>query len=445
MDSLLQKLSSLWTRGSMNRDILLTSFSVVVGRVLGFLVPFFVAAVFGTSDRTDAFFLAFGLTLFFSMVIGYIFETVIVPMITDARVKGADMGEIVGAVMVRSTFFVTIAVALLVLGFQPALRLTTHLSPEIIRLSFVLMAEMVPIIYFTVWTSAFNGALNAYKSFHVPALSPGFRSLIVIAGIFYFGGPLNVHAISIGFSVGEFIRLLISSYYFTKEVGRLKVTTQHIPVVGEFFKSAFYQTLGFCFFFAFPIVNQVMASWLGSGEISVYAYAERLRNVPFILFATGAVPVALSHWANRYSRQPGQFLWSDVRRSVWFLTAGSAVVALGLVLMRDSLAGMALGRGEFPTAKIRVVSNLFALMLASLPFEVMALLCTRILVIFRKDKLYMIVTLVKLILIGVLNYPLMRSMGILGIGVSVALMSTVYGVFLCGYARHLLQVKTLDA
>ena len=87
----------------MRKDLIKTSLLAALGRASGFLIPFIIAAAFGTGGETDAFFLAYGFILFAVLVVGGLFETLIVPSVTEARNNGRDVGLLVGAIITRST------------------------------------------------------------------------------------------------------------------------------------------------------------------------------------------------------------------------------------------------------------------------------------------------------------------------------------------------------
>lgn len=81
------------------RDTVTTTFFSTIGKAVGFLVPFFIAAWFGVTGETDAFFFAYGLILFFSMIFAPTVEGVIVPYIAEAKSQSKDVGKFVGRIL----------------------------------------------------------------------------------------------------------------------------------------------------------------------------------------------------------------------------------------------------------------------------------------------------------------------------------------------------------
>jgi putative peptidoglycan lipid II flippase len=419
----------------MHRDLINTSLLVVVGRASGFLIPFVIAAAFGTTRQTDAFFLSYSLVLFITLVVTNLFETLVVPYVSNERAKGRKVGVLVGGIMAKSTAILSLATVFLLLLIKPLLTLTTDFQDESVALASRLVIEMAPMVLLVTWTSALNGALNAHKIFYVSALSPLFRSIIVILSVLVLAPRWGIHSVAWGFTAGEGIRFLVSLYFFQKRIGRLQLRGKSVSGVGQFFTSAIFQVHGYAFHCIIPVVNQFMASWLDSGDISIYMYAGRLRNLPFLLFSAGMASVIMSYWANQYSNSSDKFTWPHISRVILRIALLAALASLCCVLLRQLICSLALGWGAFPETRLPAVENLFAIFIISLPFDVGALLCIRLLVILRCDLFFMAATFCKLLLTVALNYSLIPRYGLMGIGIATVGANTLYAITLYGYVK----------
>ena len=147
MKNYLMELFARFEKSALGKDVLRTSFLSVVGRGLGLFIPLFIGAWFGTSPQTDAFFLAYGLLLFLTTMIGNIFETVVVPFVTDLHSRGKDVGEFIGSILLRGTLFVCVILVFLLLVLKPFIEITTRLSSETVHLAFLLTMEMIVMVF----------------------------------------------------------------------------------------------------------------------------------------------------------------------------------------------------------------------------------------------------------------------------------------------------------
>jgi len=421
----------------LRKDVITTTFLAALGRVPGLLVPFVIAATLGTSRVTDAFFLSYGFILFATLLIGNLFETLIVPYVTEARKNNVDIGRVVGAIIARSTVILALLLVPVTFAVGPVLALVAGPQSELGGLVRVLVMEMAPIVLLQAWTSAFHGAMNANRIFHVAALSPLLRSFIVMVTIYAASSKWGVHSVALGFTLGEGLRCFVSWYLFEKRVARLRLTWEMLDEVAGFFTSAVFQSLGSAFHNLVPLVSQLMAAPLSPGSISIYTYVLRLRSVPLLVFSSGVAPVVFSHWADQYSSPAGELTWSSVSRSLVAVSSAVALGAAALLPLCPSIAQVALGWGAFPNEKLTTVSTLLRLFLISLPFDVAALLCVRVLLLLRGHATFMSATLCRLLVLVALNALLIPRYGLIGIGIGTVSVNVLLSVVVMGSARRL--------
>ncbi len=87
------------------KDVATTTLFAVGGRVLGFLIPFFIAFWFGASGETDVFFLVYTLIYLVSFVLGDTMGEILIPYFSDIRVKGGNAALQVGRFFVFGGVF----------------------------------------------------------------------------------------------------------------------------------------------------------------------------------------------------------------------------------------------------------------------------------------------------------------------------------------------------
>lgn len=419
----------------MKADIFKTSLLAGAARLPGFLIPFVVAAAFGVSPETDAFFLAFSVILLIQMVVGNVFETAIVPFIADERARKGRLEAWVGGVMVWTTFFSAALTAATAIAAKPLFVLLASLTPAAQGLAVRLLFEMLPMIFLMTWSSTLNGALNACKAFSVPALSPAARSVVVITFILLWKGSLGIHAIPAGYVAGEALRLAVSGWAYGRAVGALAWRWELDHEARRFFQSAAWQTIALAVLCSLSLINQVMASYAGAGDLSLFAYGERLRNVPFMIFFTGVLPVVFSHWANERSGEAGA-AWPGHRRAILRFGALAFAAALAMVALADSLTTLAYGRGAFPREALDRTSAVFAWLIGGFVFDVVGLLCVRFLILHRRDKIYMALAIGRVFATAALNALLLPDFGIHGIAASVTLVNGIYAAALWACAAR---------
>ena len=403
-----------------------------MGKGVGFLVPFFIAAWFGVTAETDAFFFAYGLILFFSMIFAPVVESVIVPYIAQARSKNEDVGKFVGRILGASGIGLLILTGIVLLVIRPVLFVITRFNSQELDLVYWILIETAPLIILLVWTSILAGTLNAYKNFVFPAITPMFRAVFNIGFIFIFKDALGVHAIALGYVVGEIIRLAVLVGVIKRlKLFKLGLSFSLNPNLKEFLKTASYQAIGMVAVGLNPIIDKIMASWLGSGSVSVLYYADRLFMIPITFLCVGLFPVALSHWSQNYYQNKEELLLlrkaNKVAKVVFLI---SVIVAMILAFFSRTLVYLAFGRGEFGLKYLHIVQWTFICYLLGLIPYVVGSMFTRAHLVLKNTRFLMKLAILNCFLNVVLNYILMQFIGVLGIALSTSITLSIITFFL---------------
>ena len=288
-------LTRIKSRGLV-RDTVTTTGWISAGKGIGFLVPLFIAAWFGVTAGTDAFFFAYGLVLFLSSIFAPVVESVIVPYIAETRSKNEDVGKFVGGILSISGAGLAALTCAVLVFVRPLLSALTRFDPQSLDLIWLILLHTSPLVLLQVWTSILSGALNAYKRFAVPAVSPAFRAVVNLGCIFIFKDSMGVHSIALGYVAGEVVRLGVLLWAIRRmRLFRLRFSLGLSPDLKGFAKVASYQVIGMSLLGLNPFIDRIMASWLGEGSVTVLYYADRLYMIPATLFSSGLIVTVLSH------------------------------------------------------------------------------------------------------------------------------------------------------
>lgn len=412
-------------------DTVTTTGWSTLGKAAGFMIPFFIAAWFGVSSETDAFFFAYGLILFLSNIFAPVVENVIVPFIAEARKNGEDVGKFIGNVLGIGSIGLLVLEAVALLAVKPVLSVVTKFDPRTLSLINRLLLETAPLVILLVWTSILNGTLNAYKKFVFPAISPAFRAIINLGIIFLLRNQLGVHAIALGYVVGELSRLLVLFGVIRwLRLFELRISFHLTARLRRFFKTASYQTVGMVAVWFKPIVDRAMASWLAAGSVSVLYYADRLYIIPITFIATGLMATTLSHWSIRhYESGPGK-LGADVKRVVITVGLITVFITVLLIILRRPIVSLAYGRGAFTPDELNEVGRVWFYYLLGLTFYIVGRIYIQAHLVLKNTRFLMMYAfgLNGLGIIG--NYILMKHMGVAGIALATTCVTALSVVFL---------------
>lgn len=413
-------------------DTITTTFWSTLGRGVGFLIPFFIASWFGVSSSTDSFFFAYSLILFLSGIFSPVVQSIIVPYISETRKKNEDVGKFVGKVLCVSSVGLLGLTVVVLLVAKPILSVITRFDPQTLSSIYGLIVETSPLIIFLVWTSILTGTLNAYKKFAFPAVSPAFRAIVNLSVIFVFKEKLGVHAIALGYVVGEFIRLVILLGVIKRlNIFKLSLSLQLDSRLREFLKTGSYQAIGLVALGLNSFVNNTMASWLTTGSVSVLYYAGRLYMVPVTFMTTGLLVALLSHWSGRYYKSGIMRLKEDVKKAVKTVGIITLPIVIILILIHQPIVNLAFGRGAFALEKLPEVGWVWVCyLLGFLPYMIQQIY-VRAHLTLKNTKALMQISFCIFVLQIVFNYILMRPLKVAGIALATSLVS-LFGAMVLG-------------
>ena len=418
--------------GRIVRDVVLTTSLSTVGRGVGFAIPFFVAAWFGVNTDTDAFFFAYGLVILLAGVFAPVVESVLVPFIAEIKTQDERrVRSFLGTTLVVATLGLAAVGALLVLVSRPVLSVVSNFPDESLDLIARLLLETVPLFVLLTATSLLSGALNAYKLFALPAVSPALRAAVALLIIFTFRHSMGVHSIALGYVVGEGVRLAVLLFQAAKKGVAPSLTSLALDSrLLQFLKTASYQIVGMAVLAFNPVIDKTMASWLAPGSVSILEYANRLYEIPIAFVTRGVFVVLLSHWSARFYEGFESGFRRNVVSTARLVGGGAALLSVVLILLRVPLVGLVYGHGEFPEGYLPTVYTVWAFYLVGLGPTLFGRVFGRAHLVLKNTRLLMTVGIVNVLLKTALNLALIRPLGLSGLALSTTITSSGLAVVL---------------
>jgi len=430
-------LKRLWARTRRRPlvwDTITTTGWSSAGKAVGFVLPFFIAAWYGVTSETDAFFFAYGMILFLTGLLAPVVQAVVVPFISEARTGDHDVGKLVGEVLGAT------GVGLLALGgavlvvLRAVLSAITQFDAHTVALVNRLLLETAPLVILSAWAGVLGGALNAYKRFAFPAVSPVFRAVVSLSVMFLLKDRYGIHAIAWGYVAGEVVRLAaLLAFARGLRLFKVSVSLRMDDRLREFLKTASYQTVGMLAVGLNPVIDRAMASWLREGTVSILHYADRLYMVAVVLMTSGLRVTLLSHWSGRYYKSACRDrLKSDVKTAAKATALIALACVLVLMLLRSRLVTLALGRGAFDFDRLDQVAHVWACYLVGLlPYAVGRVFVGGHLTV-KNTKVLMHCGFYMVGLKVLLNYTLMGPLDVAGIALATSLVSVFNVLYLGG-------------
>jgi putative peptidoglycan lipid II flippase len=433
------------TSGSVNRQILgalLTVGLLTLGVKLATVAKdVILAAFFGTSDATDAFFTAFLLPNFIISVVAGSFNAAMIPVYVETYEKrGMEAAQrLFSAVVLASIILLTAVTLLLALMSHLLLPLFgTGFSDDKLILTQGIFYILLPVIPLSGIVTIWSAALNANERFALASFSSIVVPLAAVLGLLLLPQSWGVRSVAVGTVVGFVIQLGILTVglrhsklslipqWHGWDPALTRVLKQYLPMVGgQFIMSS---TL---------LVDQAMAASLGSGSVSTLNYGNRLVALPLSI-GTFALGTAVLPY---FSRMVTTGNWDALRHSIrtysMFILAVTIPVTIIGVVFSTPIAEILFQRGQFTATDTVVVSQVQALYLLQVPFLTVGILFVRVISSLQANYVLAWGSIISFIVNVILDYFLMQIWGVAGIALAT---SGVY-VVACIFLGLMLQVK----
>jgi putative peptidoglycan lipid II flippase len=369
------------------RSTAIFSLATGVSRILGLVREIVASYYFGAAGKVNAFTVAFQVpNLVRSLVADAALSAAFVPVFTELLEKG-DRRR---AWRVASTLFWLV---LLALGALTALLML--LAPWIIRpfgdpggdaeLAVGLSRVLFPIVALLGVSGIVVGILNSYEHFTVPALTPVFWNLAIIAGL-VIGVPqtdtvdakLYVYAGSI--LVGTVIQVLLPIPWLRGRDDRLRLLIDwRDPAIWRVLRLMVPVTLSLGLINFNLVVNSAFASRLIDPNLAPTAIdkAFRLYMLPQGMFSVAVATVLFPSLARLAARGDEAAFRNTVglgiRQIAFMLIPASAVSAI----LAEPITRLVYQRGEFAATQTPVVAGALAAFSAGLFFNGTMLMLNR--------------------------------------------------------------------
>ena len=398
------------------------------------MLPFFIAQFFGATPETDAFFLAYSIILYSANVFSPVIEKIIIPFVAEAKHRREYLNELLSEI--RWLYFaVSLAVSILVVVSARYLlpMALLNFSAENVDLSFRLLLITAPIFVAIVLSGIVAGVLNAFKHFSYPAISPLFRFILVILCIVLLRESMGVYSIAVGYLLGEFARYVFLMTAVKRKdlvsfIARFRITRES----RQFLKVSGFQILASISFGVMTMMDRVFASWLQEGSISIYQYADRIYNIPFTVFSVGIVPIMLSHWGQEfYQNEKGNvgLLKKNIAKFISVLSAIIVGTTILSIVAIDAGATYLFDKSQIADDQVKTIGLLSIILIIGLLPAVCSSVVANGLIVLRKTRPIMVVSLIALLTKAPLTYWLMAHYEIYGIAISWVAINIV--VFVC--------------
>ncbi len=287
---------------------LMTFFS----RIFGYIRDAVIFIFLGATGSTDAFFVAFRIPNFLRRLFAEgAFSQAFVPVLSEYKEKHSEqelknlvnhVSGVLGLILLLITIIGVLVAPLLIYVFAPGFADEPQrfdLAGQLLRITF-------PYILFISLTALSAGILNTFNKFAVPAFTPTFLNLSLIAATLWLAPMFEqpVVALAWGVFIAGVVQLLFQ-IPFLYRLGLLPKFSLHgasegVRKIGRLMLPAIF---GSSVVQINIIINTLIASFLIAGSISWLYISDRFVELPLAIFGIATATVILPRLSKQFVNQ----------------------------------------------------------------------------------------------------------------------------------------------
>ena len=389
---------------------------------LSFFKDIMVAESFGLSELLDTFFIAILIPGFIMNVFISAFTNVFIPNYIAEQKKGENVEGFQSV-----CFIITICLAslLLIIAFLFTDTYLEFIYPNhkpsyygLIKSQFYFLA---PCIIIWAINSVLDGLLDINSSFGISSFGSVFIPLTIIISLIFFKDAMGVNVLAISTLIGSIANLLFFLFFSLKKqtlkLGKPDFKSENIIVVYKQFPAKVSSGI---LFGLNDIVDQHFAAQLIAGSISALNYGIKIPSLVMTIAALALGKVFLPYFSN-FAIEDSEKVFERLKIVLKYIALISAAIVIILLFFSDFLIKILFERNAFTDSDTDIVSKIQQMFVLQIPFFVGARVMVKYLTAINQNNVMVLTSLLGLILNIVLNYFLIKNMGVYGLALATSL------------------------
>ncbi len=339
----------------------IVSSMTLISRLLGFVRDMLIARIFGVDLATDAFFVAFKIpNLFRRLFAEGAFAHVFVPVLVVNKAHGNK--ESLKLLIERTAG--TLAVILLgisLLGMLVAPLLIWLLAPGFAwqgsqhDLAVKMLQITLPYLFFIGLVAFAGSVLNIHNKFAVPALTPVFLNITMIAAAIWLAPVMKVPVIALAW--GVFAAGVVQLLFQLPSLIRLGLMTRfrlgfHDPEVSKILGLMVPAIFSVSITQINLLVDTLIASFLKTGSVSWLYYSDRLVEFPLGLLGLALGVVILPSLARSHAAEDAQAFSDSLDWGLRLVLLIGMPATIGLFLLAEPMLSTLFQYKEFSVSDV---------------------------------------------------------------------------------------------
>ena len=415
-------------------NVIIVGVTTLIVSGLGFFKEIVVANTFGLSELLDTFYIAILVPSFISGVFLGSFNSVFIPNYVSELKTGKSIGA-----FQSTSFLMTILVSLLflIIAFlftdvylETFFKGHTQQYYDLIKVQFYYVA---PCILFWGFSSLINGILTIDNEFTFSSLNTVFTPISIIICLVFFKEQLGTIVLAFGTLIGSFLSFLfILTVAIKRNIIHLHKPDFKSVNIKILFKQLPAKLSSSLLSGINPLVDQYFSAQLVIGSIAALNYGIKIPAFGISIIGAALGNVLLPYFSKNAIDNRQETFKKLTKILKYLIIVSSIVVVIGIFLSAPIIS-ILFERNAFTSSDTVIVSKIQQMYLLQIPSYVTGLVMVKFLTSINKNNFMVLASIINLLLNIVLNYMLIKSMGVYGLALATSLVSIINSIILYVY------------
>lgn len=401
---------------------------VAIGRLFGFVRETLIAASFGASGVTDAFFVAMSIPNIVFATISTTVGIIIVPTLTKISVKNEGLVNAYSSFICSALIGIVIFFSIIGAIASPLLIESMFRNLEYYQLAVLLTAIYFPSLVPMTISHFLSSYLQVKKVFVLPTITQLISNILVVLATIFFAQTFGIQAVVVGTITGITLQSIIL-YFFSKRYGfKLKMKAK-FSEIQSYLKDDL-KKISPIIFTSFVIqanlmMDRFLASYLGEGSISSLSFAFKINEFVTSIIITALGAILYPNFAELHQKNEIDKLKTLTFGSIKMILLIAIPLVLGFMEYSQSIVKVLFGYGEFNTDDIHSTAACLFYYAVSIPFLIITSVLSRYFYAVEDVKAVLLNSVYYTLLNIVLSLTLVNYLDALGIAIAFSLSSCI--------------------
>lgn len=407
------------------RAVIALATGTVAARALGVLNQPIISAHFGAGVQMDAYFATLALPVLLTNLVVNALGSSIVPVYVRMYNAGrhSEASEALSSVLNVVLLLVVGLTAVTLLFPQQAVRvMAPGASDATIKAGALLAPYIFPILLLNTVVGFLTSIANATRRFGLPAAGAMLVPIGILLGTVLLGDTMGVRGMALGLLGGtilQFLLMLVITRHLQlhyRPVLRLRLMEVR-TALRQFWPMLAGASIGQ----ANPVLDQVIASLLGTGSISALNYALKVMSVPITVVFVAYSQAVYPYFSSQAAARDYASMKSTFRLFAWMIGGVTFAMTLVFVFLASPIVHILFRHGAFTEADAAITAATLAGFAVGLVPMAIEFMLTRTFNALQRNDILLRISIYTLVANVALDILLAHFLGLPGIALATSI------------------------